>query len=101
MEIPETLKIGAHTYSVVLEDADGESDSRFGHCYTRKLQIYIDPRVSPSQQEETLLHEAMHAICSQLRAFPSTEAGADDEEKLVQSMGHAIYLLLKENDFLR
>jgi hypothetical protein len=101
MDIPARVRIGAHDYEVIFDDVDGDSDSRFGHCYPRKLQIYIDPRVSPSQQEETFIHEVAHAICSQVRAFPPTESGADEEERIVQSLCHGLYQCLKDNALLR
>ncbi len=100
MKIPKELKIGAHTYEIQERDAEGESDSRFGHCFTRNLKIYVDPRVPQSQQEETLIHEALHAVCDQVRAFPTTDSGRDEEERVVQSLGHGIYQVLKDNGLL-
>ena len=101
MKIPKTIKIGAHTYKISHRDEDGESDSRFGHCFPRNLVIYIDQRVPQSQQEETLIHEVAHAIADQIRAFPNTDNGREDEERVVQGLGHGIYQVLKDNDLLK
>lgn len=100
MKIPIELKIGAHKYEVSFVDEIGERDDRFGHCFSRNLKIFIDNRVAQSQQEETMFHEAIHAMCEQLRLFPPTDQGNEDEERLVQSLGHAIFLFLKENNLL-
>lgn len=100
MRIPNKVKIGAHEYEVIQRSDEGENDKRFGHCYSRNLKIYIDGTVPSTQQEETLIHEALHAICEQVYAFPRNDAGNADEERIVQSLGHGIYHFLKENNLL-
>lgn|SRR3990167_11070747 len=101
MNIPDKVKIGAHEYQIIKESDIGDHDGRFGHTYVRKLKIYIDERVPQSQQEETFIHEVIHAICDQVRAFPLSDAGTEEEEKAVQSIGHGIYQFLKENNLLK
>lgn len=100
MNIPNKVKIGAHEYQVLRRDDEGENDFRFGHCNIRGLKIYIDDRVSQSQQEETFFHEVLHAICDQVHAFPKSDDGVKDEEKLVQPIGHGFYQFLKENNLI-
>lgn len=101
MIIPTTVKIGAHVYTIMHDDIAGDADNRFGHCYPRKLNIYIDDRAAQSQQEETFFHEVLHAICSLVHAFPDNEDGAREEERIVQSVGHGLYQFLKENSLLK
>lgn len=98
MNIPSEVKIGAHTYKVIREDYDGDNDARFGHCYPRKLTIFIDDRASQSQQEETFFHEVLHAICDQIRAFPKDDG--ELEERVVQGLAHGIYQVIKENNLV-
>ena len=101
MIIPNKIKIGAHEYQVIRDDDGADEDARFGHCMPRRLRIYVDPRVPQSQQEETLIHEVLHAVCDQVRAFSKQETGRDEEERVVQSLGHGIYQFLKDNDLLK
>ena len=95
MKIPKKLKIGAHEYKVTIVGAIEE----FGLCKPKNLEIFISEDAPKSQQEETLIHEALHAIVDQLRLFHMSEG--DKEEKLVQRMGHAIYQLLIDNKLLK
>ena len=101
MKIPDKVKVGAHVYDIVRSSDEGDYDARFGHCFPRKLKIYIDPNVAQSQAEETFFHEVLHAVCDQLHLFPKTSDGQREEEEKVQPLGHAIYQLLKDNDLLK
>ena len=98
LEIPRKLRIGAHEYEIVLRD-DLEEQRFFGTCRTTKLKIFIDSTVAKTQQEETMFHEALHAIFAQLGIFRDGEDA--EEEKMAQSVGHSIYQFLKDNDMLR
>ncbi len=99
MIIPASVKIGAHEYKVVNRDLDGESDGRFGHMRNRSLQIYIDDRTARSQQEETFIHEMLHAVCANSHLFP--RGAGEEEERIVQAIGHGIYEVLTANKLLR
>lgn len=101
MKIPDEVKIGAHVYKVTFRSEEGEEDGRFGHCRARSLKIYIDDRVPQSQQEETFFHECIHAMFYAMHSFGRDRAGYDEEEKMTQSIGHAFYEMLKDNDLLK
>ena len=93
--MPTNLKVGAHNYQIVLTDQIDD----FGACEHTKLRILINNSAPQSQQEETLIHEALHAI------FDITGISKDltdlEEEKIVQPLGHAIYQLLLDNKLLK
>ena len=97
MKIPNTIKIGAHVYDIVFRD--DMIDSNFGVCRPSKLKIFIDSTVPSSQQEETFIHEVLHAIFSQIGMNDPNHP--EDEEKQIQPLGHAVYLFLKENNLLK
>lgn len=97
MTIPETIKIGAHTYAISFRD--DMDDTNFGVCRPNKLKIFIDGTVPQSQQEETFFHEVLHAIFSQIGL--SMPDDMKEEERQVQSIAHSFYQVLKENNLLK
>ena len=75
------VKIGGHEYKIVeerLERAMGVAS------YTR-LEIGLDPRLEPSQREETLLHEAIHIILYHHQAV------TEPDEPLVQAIASGLF----------
>jgi hypothetical protein len=84
MKIPETLKIGGHMYTVTMVDASDINDN-CGEQNRSKNTIKIRKDMPQSQLEETLLHEAIHAINGGLK------------EETVDFLAMAIYALIKDN----
>ena len=97
MKIPKKVKIGAHTYAI--EFRDDLDDENMGVCRPAKLKIFIDGSLPQSQQEETFIHECLHAIVNLLGLY--THSQYDEEERVVQSVAHSLYQVLKENNLLR
>ncbi len=97
MKIPKKVKIGAHYYTIKFRD--DLDDENFGVCRPSKLTIFIHSTTQQSQQEETFLHEVLHAIFSQNGL--SNVWDPKKEEKDVQILGHAIYQFLLENKLLK
>lgn len=84
MKIPETLKIGGHMYDVLVvpgEILDGDC----GETEIDKSIIRINGDMPQSQQEETLLHEVIHAV----------DFNMSEEDVYMFSM--ALYQVLKDN----
>jgi hypothetical protein len=97
MLIPKQVKIGAHTFDIA-RLGGLPVDDNFGKMQFESLEIFIRNDVPQSQQEETLIHEAYHAI----RRLSGFEMKDDDqEEQHVQAIGHLLYLFLKENKLLK
>lgn len=84
------MKIGGHTYSVVVKKLDmmGETDCK-------KNTIYISEDVVQSQQEATLIHEIFHAI-------NTTFSGSHNfSHALLDSLSEQFYQVLKDNKLLK
>lgn len=63
MQIPNKLKIGPHTYKVIFRDLDkDEARANSGYCRLVDNEIYINSNMARSQQESTMIHEAIEAI---------------------------------------
>lgn len=88
MKIPKSLKVGGHIYEVLLVESD-DIQKDCGECAVDKLQIKIKKNMPETMMEETLIHEAIHAMNFGL------------EEKEVQYLSMAFYQLLKDNKLIR
>ena len=63
MKIPNSLKIGGHTYQVILRNREKEDgNSNLGSCNNHLHKIWLDTEVSNTLQEETFLHEIIEAL---------------------------------------
>jgi hypothetical protein len=85
---PKQLKVGGHIYKVILVESD-DIQKDCGECAVDKLEIKIKKNMPQTMQEETLIHEAIHAM------------NFDLPEESVQYLSMAFYQLLKDNNLLR
>ena len=86
------IKIGGHNYSVFYVKGNHKEKGieNYGKIYHDAKKIYIDKDIAKSQQEETLLHEILHAI-DQIYNNHSLS------EKQIESMSEGLYQVLKDN----
>lgn len=75
------LKIGGHIYKVIYKDMGEDA----GLADKTKNIIYIDPNLSKSEQESTLIHEILHVINSEL------------DHALLDSLSQQLYQVIKQN----
>lgn len=61
MNLPSTIRVGAATYSLVVEPIQGE-DPEYGNCDTHTQVITISSNQTAQSAGDTLLHEVLHAI---------------------------------------
>ena len=94
MKIPEKIKIGGATYSIVLKhlDKSDEGFSRFGETDYLQEIITINSDYPQERQEQTLFHELMHAVF-----FESSNSEESSDERLVDSTGLMLYQVFKDN----
>ncbi len=85
MKIPKKLKVGAHTYSVLMVDKVDDEDN-VGECCASELTIKVCKSQEPSQIAETFLHEIIHASDAHL-----TEAQVD-------RLGHVLLQVILDNN---
>lgn len=101
MPLPNKLKIGPYTYRVsqdrteMLERCRTEATDLLGHIDHRHLTILIEPTQAETQKQDSLLHEALHAICEMTGL--SAEWGEEREEATVRRLSPALLALLRDN----
>lgn len=85
------MKICGHDYKVIIEFVDGmkrEDDKMyFGHIRISTGRISIFPRARRSVQEESLIHEVIHAIIAHGHSKGQIEEG------VVQAIAGGLYQL--------
>jgi hypothetical protein len=88
---PDMVKVGAIHYKVSyvpdLKDDKGKLDGRIRHSQT---EIHIDAGMNHQATTQTLLHEVVHAVVTQLG-----KQGAP--EGLVDSLAYSIYQVMRDN----
>lgn len=91
----EEVKVGGINYQVELVDLttqrDEELGMQLGYCHYHKDLIEVNSKISKQRQEQTLVHEMMHAIYE--------EAGVQQDEDNVDVLAKVLYQVLKDNDF--
>lgn len=86
MEIPQKIKIGGHTYTIIVtDDKNIVDEDSYGNRDDSKMEIALSKKVFHSQQEETLLHEILHCINNEL------------SEVTIQNIAQGLYQVLKDN----
>lgn len=101
---PARVRVGPHIYRIstdpsVLRHYEREVDHELdGYCDHANLTIAIKRPLEHTQQADTVLHEVLHAICSQTGITHDT--GGDDEERLIQRLAPALLAVLRSNPSL-
>lgn len=89
---PETIKIGPHTFRVVVVPDEMLLDQgSYGHTALRKLVIAIDGATPFTQEADTVLHECIHAMLS------STTLEEAIEEQVASALAPALLSCLRDN----
>ena len=58
----DSTEVLGKRYRLVQKKLGGD----YGHCFPKRCKIVIDPTANAEQQKDTLLHEVIHAIDSEL-----------------------------------
>ena len=94
MKIPKVVKIGGHSYQVIVRDRDRkDGQTALGSHNARITTIWIDNQLSKSQQESTFLHEIIEAINY------ANLLGLNESQ--ISSFEHNLYQVLKDNNLLK
>ena len=94
MNIPKKVKIGPHIYKIkYVKDLNHDHDI-VGQSLHLRGTIKIDPDQSISQQEDTFIHEILHAIDEQTKF---TESDRSESEKTIQRLSPLFLSIIKDN----
>lgn len=95
MAPPENVRVGPHTYRVVVvPDGILEGSGSDGTCNPRHLVIALDQGQPATQMADTLLHELCHAMLA------TVKTDDDTEEAVCLALAPALLGLLRDNPVL-
>lgn len=92
MNIPDKIKIGPFNYDVTIVEEVQKGKEYYGLVEFMKLTIKIQEDIARQQQEQTLLHEVVHAILYQMGR---TELNND--EVFVDTFADYLYGFIQDN----
>jgi hypothetical protein len=99
--IPSNVKIGAADYSVTTDPMvalGGNEGTRawlYGSTDHVTLRIMVNPATASGQQQDTLLHEALHGVVAVFNLMP--DWNREQEETFVSRFTPLLLLLLRDN----
>ena len=92
MNMPTSIKVGPHVYSVLKKPAAEMGDS-LGYCDFDKLEIWVTQRLRKSKASEILVHECLHAC-----THPSFNGYEKlDDETFVTAVAPVLLGVLRDN----
>ena len=92
MDMPKTIKVGAHTYSV-LRKTKAQMNTNLGECDCNLLQITVQQRLKKSKAKEILVHELLHACTHP--SFLGNEKFTDED--FVTAVAPVLLQVIQEN----
>jgi hypothetical protein len=102
MGLPKKVTIGGFDWAIESNIDIAAEGQVFGSTHYRTLKIFIDPLAPVQKQEQTLLHEIIHACvwqCGLNRRFDNKEVVS--EEDVVHSLSMTLYPVLKKLGYLK
>ena len=100
MKIPKSLKIGGHVWKITHNKDVTNEGGCFGSTHPLTQRFFLDPEISQQKQEQTLIHEILHAIWW-TNGMRSREELKKEEEYIIDSLSQGLYQVLKDNKLLK
>lgn len=91
----ETIKVGGITYKVEQKESVeiNQDKNYYGVCNFKDATLEISNTVNEQRQNQTFIHELMHAI------FNEAGIEIENEEDIVNRSSLILHQVLKDNDF--
>lgn len=100
MKIPDKIKVGGFWYKITKSVQVADNSQTFASTLNGKQEINVSPEYPQQKQEQTFLHEILHAIWF---VYGLKEAGFkhEQEEHIVDALSNGLYQVLKDNNLLK
>ena len=95
MKFPETIKVGAIIYKVIIATENErwhEYDDEFGHVDHATREIKISTKHANDQKRDTLVHEIVHAIFRHMNLD-----WGDKSEDYTKRVSNGLNMVLRDN----
>lgn len=103
MKIPKKINIGGFDWKIEKSEDVATEGNIHGTTHYKKQRFFLDPETSIQKQEQTLIHEIMHAVWWQTGLWErfKKEETKNYEEEIIHALSMGLYQVLKDNKFLR
>ena len=98
--IPKSVKVGGHILQVKMCHTNDTSkgNNNYGKTDFNTMTIMVEKDVARCQQEQTFLHELMHAVAFQSSvAHDLNNDKKLSEEEVVRRLSETLYQVFKDN----
>ena len=85
------IKIGGHRYKVAYV-GKFESRNTIGNCLQKDAKIEILKGMPSSIEEETVIHEVLHAVCYHA-GVSHDKKGMVNEEQIIEALSNGLFQL--------
>lgn len=95
MKPPKKIRVGPCDWDVVLKDEflDDDDDIQLGAATISDLEIGIRKDINKQIEQETLMHEVLHAVFAQ----SGVDLSHNKEERVVAAISPYLLMLLRDN----
>lgn len=94
------VKVGGFMYDVIYSKDISDQGGCYGSTHYSSQKIFIDPEMHIQMQEETFLHEVIHALMFVSGLGYKLEKGKESEESIIRLLTHPLYQFIKDNNLL-
>lgn len=100
MKIPKSVNIIGFDWAIKLDRDVAYEGNIHGSTHPMSQKIYLDPDNTLQKQEQTFLHEVMHAIWWQT-GLNKRHTDHKIEEEIISALSSGLYQVLKDNRLLK
>jgi hypothetical protein len=100
MKIPDKIRIFGFDWTVHFNKEVATTNNVYGLTQHASQKIFLEPGMTTQKNEQTFLHELMHAIWWQTGLSKSIK-DREIEEQVITPMAMGLYQVLKENNLLK
>ncbi len=94
-ELPKSVRVGPFDYEVVQSEGLLQEHDHFGKALAGSLRLLLDSSLHLQRQQETLIHEVIHAI---LFTYKSALEGTDEErERYAKLLASALLQVIQDS----
>ena len=96
MAMPGRVRILGFDWTITNPNLELQQRERYGETHYLGFEVHVDDSQPLQRQQETLLHELIHAGCQQFLIDDN-----DVSEAQVRIIGHILFQVLKDNAEVR
>ena len=102
MIIPKSITVNGFVWQVQFDGPLTDESNVYGSAHYKSQTIYIDPKVPRQKQEQTFLHELLHAVSWQsgLSKRMQQAKQTELEEEIITALSFGLYQALNDNGLL-